>query len=455
MCFYNWNKTESSTPEKVFKPKTEGEFASIFQLAHKNNKQVRVVGAARHTWGGISMSDGYVIDMRYFNKVLSVDSKNKTATAQAGIVIHTLFRKLAKHDLSVNNMGGIDAQSLAGVISTGTHGSSLYHGTFSDDVLSMRVMLYNGKIITVNKDDSDFSAFIVSLGSLGAVLDVTLQCADLFYVHSETEEVQTKISNITKEYITPFLKKHHFFQVAIDPYSRKIVFYKRDKVEARDIPILQRKLTLPVKSFLQNIRELIGIYIVEFIVLKIITMFPGTTEKTLALSSKFAKEKFTDISYKALTIGGNDIHGFYINKTFHDEEYAVGLDDVSNALNKILEIFKEFPDIPLLLALRFVKASNAWLSPSFERDTCYIDVLIFAKNFAKWSLFVERVEKSLYQTGARPHWGKHNFLNYKVITENNLYPKLEEFRKAKQKYDPHNVFGNTYINERLSPAQSP
>lgn len=451
MYFYNWNKTAQSEPEKVFKPKTEEEIVSILKLVRGKNKQVRVVGPARHTWGEISMSDGFVIDMHHFNKLLSVDVKNKTVTVQAGLAIHKLFRKLARHGLSVNNMGGIDAQSIAGVVATGTHGSSIYHGTFSDDILSMRVMLYDGSIVALDKNNPEFPAFMVNLGALGVIIDLTIQCTDIFYVKSKTEEVQMNYKELTREKLIPLLRSNYFFQVAIDPYSQKMTFYERKRIAVHELSLFKRNVILPVASVIQNIKELTGIFLVEYVVLKIVHAFPNITEKISALSSKFAKENFTDISFRALTIGGNDAHGFYINKTFHDQEYAISLDDVSSALGIILGTFQKFPNMPLLLALRFVEASAAWLSPSYGKDTCYIDVLIFSKDFEVWSPFVEQVEKALFSLGARPHWGKHNFLTYKILSENSLYPKLEDWRKIKKKYDPHNLFGNSYIDKRLDP----
>ena len=121
---FNWNKTERSEPF-VFEPKTVNELQAILKMARDKKIAVRVVGSSRHTWGGLSMSVGYLIDMRHFNKILSIDPDARTAKAEAGVILRAFNYELEKHGLALPNIGGIDAQCIAGVASTGTPGSSL------------------------------------------------------------------------------------------------------------------------------------------------------------------------------------------------------------------------------------------------------------------------------------------------------------------------------------------
>jgi len=451
--FFNWNETELSYPKKIFQPKSEEELRDILIDANKKKIPVRVVGPSRHTWGGLSMSKGYVINMRHFNKILKIDVNKKLLTVQGGCILYKINKELTKKGLSLKNMGGIDAQTIAGLAATGTHGSSINHGTISDDLESMRVMTSNGEIIKIKEGNEDFSSFKTSLGSLGIVLSVTIRCTKLFYINSKTSEAKISWKKLSEKKVHGLLHKNYFFQILIDPFTEEMLFTKRKKVEVSEISNFRRKITLPISSSLQIFKEVVSLYFTEYIILKILKYFPNTTEPILKLSTRMIKEETFDLGYRALTIGRNDVHGIYVNRTFHDQEYAIPIKNIQKALEIILRNFKSKKNLPLVIALRFVKKSDALLSPSYNRDTCYLDLLIFDKNFKKWEKFVQDVEKELYKYNARPHWGKHNFLSYPIIKQNKLYPKIDSFRKVKLKYDPYNIFSNDMIDECLQPLK--
>jgi len=94
--FFNWNETELSYPKKVFEPKSEEELRNILIDANKKKISVRVVGPSRHTWGRLSMSKGYVINMRHFNKILKIDVNKKLLTAQGGCILYKINKELTK-----------------------------------------------------------------------------------------------------------------------------------------------------------------------------------------------------------------------------------------------------------------------------------------------------------------------------------------------------------------------
>lgn len=433
------------------KPKKE--LRKILKEANKKKISVRVVGPIRHTWGRLSMSKGYIVNMSHFNRILKIDTNKKLITAQGGCILHKINKKLAQKNLSLKNMGGIDAQTIAGVAATGTHGSSINHGTISDDIESMRVMIASGDIVTIKEGDKDFTSFKMSLGTLGIVLSVTIRCTNLFYINSKTSEVKITWKELSQKKTYNLLRKNYFFQILINPYTEKMLFTKRNKIKSSEISVFTKKVTLPIRSAFQMFKEVMGLYFTEYILAKMLKYFPNKTESVLKFSTNMIKEENIDIAHRALTIGGNDIHGLYINKTFHDQEYAIPIKNIQKALKTILKIFKSQKNLPLIIALRFVEKSDANLSPSYGRDTCYIDLLIFDKDFKKWEKFVYNVETELYKYNARPHWGKHNFLSYSIIKRNKLYPKIDIFRKVKLKYDPNNLFSNKMINDCLKPLK--
>jgi FAD/FMN-containing dehydrogenase len=449
---YNWNRTTFSVPREIFTPKTIGELRAILAAASAEKIRVRVTGDSRHTWGGLSMSTGYAVNMKHFSRIRMVDLQKKTVTVEAGVTLQTLNDALYEKGLALSNMGGIDAQSVGGVVSTATHGSSIYHGTFSDDVLSLEVLAASGELFMIDSTHEHFAAFMTSLGCMGIIISATLQCEDAFYIQQETVLAESTWEEVSMDELEREMHDSHFFQMAVDPHTAAVVYTRRKKVARNEAPQETRKFFSAVASFFVTTRETLGLYFAEYVTLKLQRLFPALTELFIRLTLRSMQGSSLEPSHHALIVGHLDKMGLYVNRSFQDQEYAVPLSDTKEAVSTVLKIFSEYTGssyAPIILGIRFAKGSAAYLGPSYGRDTCYIDVLVFDNNFNRWEALLHQIETSLYKFNARPHWGKNNFLTHKIITENNLYPKLEEFERVKSIYDPTCVFSNEYMDSLL------
>jgi D-arabinono-1,4-lactone oxidase len=74
------------------------------------------------------------MSLDYLNKVLSHDLDRFQITVQAGMRMYDYISELEKRGWCMDNLGSISEQSLAGAISTCTHGSSLAYGVISTQV---------------------------------------------------------------------------------------------------------------------------------------------------------------------------------------------------------------------------------------------------------------------------------------------------------------------------------
>lgn len=106
-------------------------------LAREYGKTIRVVGAA-HSPSDIHCSSEWMVSLDYLNKVLSHDLDRRMITIQAGMRLSTYISELEKRGWCMDNLGSISEQSMAGAISTGTHGSSLEYGSISNQVRDSR-----------------------------------------------------------------------------------------------------------------------------------------------------------------------------------------------------------------------------------------------------------------------------------------------------------------------------
>ena len=144
---------------------------------------MKVVGAG-HSFTDIACTDGVMVDMSAMRRVLSVDGDE--VTVEAGITLHDLGEELRSRGLAMENQGDVDPQTLAGAISTATHGTGTGFGNLSSQVVGVRLVDATGEPRDVRGGD-ELRAARVGLGALGAIAAVTLRCVPAFTIHRVDE----------------------------------------------------------------------------------------------------------------------------------------------------------------------------------------------------------------------------------------------------------------------------
>ncbi|GBO15978.1 L-gulonolactone oxidase [Araneus ventricosus] len=99
--FKNWSETFECVPELFFAPKTEEEIAQILELARGENKKVRVVGR-KHSPSDIACTDGFMMSLQNFNKLIEIDKKQMRVKVQAGMKLSELNDTLYSHNLALS-----------------------------------------------------------------------------------------------------------------------------------------------------------------------------------------------------------------------------------------------------------------------------------------------------------------------------------------------------------------
>src|SRR6202035_901441 len=118
----NWAGDEGCRPREIAHPGSIEEIAAAVGRAEREGLRVRVAGAG-HSFSDIACSDGLLIVLDRFQRVLDVDREARLVRVQGGITIAQLNAHLVGHGLALENLGDIDVQSIAGAISTATHGT--------------------------------------------------------------------------------------------------------------------------------------------------------------------------------------------------------------------------------------------------------------------------------------------------------------------------------------------
>lgn len=425
--FVNWAATESSNPEKFLKPSSEKEIVEIVKLAIQANSKIRVVGAG-HSWSSVACTDHWMINLDNYKKVLNIDQETERVTVEAGIRLKALNIVLKDNGLSLSNLGSISEQSVAGAISTGTHGTGIKFGILSTQIVNLTLINGNGELVQVDreKDGDLFKAALVGLGALGIISRVTIQCEKLFNLEEfayplEFEEGVRKIPEL--------LEKNEHMKLWWFPHVKELQVYCQNRTSSEQFNtgdlirwIDEQFLAKYVFTFLLNLGH----------------WFPALTAPINGIikTLKFKKEHRIDYSYQVFNTPMPPKH--------HEAEFAIPAEKAGEAMLRIRQMIEERKlHVNFLMEVRFVKSDDCFLSPAYGRDTCYIGA--YKAGDKGWKEYLEGFEEIMAKYNGRPHWGKEFSLTKSTVAR--LYPDLDKFKSIREKMDPKGLFANRFVRE--------
>src|SRR5713226_3814558 len=180
----NWGRNQRCSPAAVEAPRSDLEVAEAVRRARDAGQTVKVVGTG-HSFTDIACTTGRMLCLDDLDRVVDVDLDARTITVEAGITIHRLNEELATRDLAFANLGDIDRQTIAGAISTATHGTGATFGGLATFVRGLELVTADGDVLRCSADEEAevFHAARVGVGALGVLTKVTLQCVPAFTLH--------------------------------------------------------------------------------------------------------------------------------------------------------------------------------------------------------------------------------------------------------------------------------
>ncbi|XP_064634540.1 L-gulonolactone oxidase-like isoform X2 [Lineus longissimus] len=367
--------------------------------------------------------------MKKFNRLVDVNHEKNQVTVEAGITMNDLNKLLKDNGMGFSVLGAISGISVGGMISTGTHGTGKNYGCSSTHVVDLELMTANGDIIKCSRQEKPetFLCACCSLGSLGVILRVTLQCEPAFNLLSKVYPAE--LDDIL-EHLDVHLSSSDHFRFQYYPYTGKVEVFHDSRT---DKPIEKKKT-----SWFWD--TLCGFHL--FQLLYWISSFIPFLVKYVnhfifwLLHSK--QEVYVDWAPSVFNF--NCLFEQFVN------EWSIPRENTALVLKELQAwiINNDYPaHIPI--EVRFVKGDDIYLSPASGRDVTYINIICF-KPFGKFvphDEYWRAYQKIAAENGGRPHWAKaHGLTGSELKTK---YPKWDAFCQVRESLDPAGMF----LNENL------
>jgi L-gulono-1,4-lactone dehydrogenase len=389
-------------------------------------RQVKVAGSG-HSFTDIACTDGVMIDLSGMNRVLDVSGED--VTVEAGITLHDLGEHLAERGLGMENQGDVDPQTLAGAISTATHGTGGLFRNLSSQVVGVRLVTGGGDVLDIREGD-ELRAARVGLGALGAISAVTLRCVPAFTIHRidaprPLDDVLPRLDELVDAY-------DHWEAFTL-PYTRVALTLGSTRTDREPRP------RGAARAFLRDVLiENAALDAACRLGRRFPSMIPAINRRFAALMSR---AEYLDAS-----------HRVYANTRlvrFTEMEYGIPREDAAEALERVLALIERrrlrvgFP-----IELRVVAADDALLSTAHGRPTAYIAVHQYRG--MEFETYFRAVETIMEDYGGRPHWGKRHYQSAATLAPR--YPEWERFQEVRRLLDPEGRFENDYTRRVLGPV---
>src|SRR3954452_18187109 len=177
----SWSGLSTAHPVQEASPHDAGEVVDAVLAARQQDLTVKMPGSG-HSFTDIAVTDGLLLRPAGLRGIVGVDQDAMTVTALAGTPLSELNSALEKLDLSLHNMGDIDQQTVAGAISTGTHGTGGQKASLSSQVSGLELVTGKGELIRADAQHHPdvLEMGRLGLGALGILTSVTFDVEPMF-----------------------------------------------------------------------------------------------------------------------------------------------------------------------------------------------------------------------------------------------------------------------------------
>lgn len=432
-----WNWAQNSTlgdKNAVCAPESESE---LQQLVATSRGKIRVMGSKMSPGRMLKLVEqgDTLVDLSKLRGLIAIT--DDSATFAGGTPLHEVYEILSGIGRMLPASPGVIAsQSLAGALSTGTHGQGLQQSSIADEALSIRLVLADGSIAEYDRDHKWFPAVQLGLGSLGVLTQVTLRTTpSVVYtcfknaVSADTLEEDLLDWNhnyaLSKAWWFPNENQVHVW-AAREANAEEIALYQDNNEDLVKQEETSDAMNETIDQTLEHMRS--------------DTKILDENGKPFRTVTRF--KDFSDVTGDVYQVFCRGIATPQINV-----EIGIPLARAGEVIRKIKAWHADTqPHMHYPIILRCTGPSSSWLSPAYQQDTCFFGFVVYYSEDGSLSEegvnFLRAVEEVLAEEGGRPHWGK--YFEAPLYDWAALYPQWHEFASVREALDPQHKFENAF-----------
>jgi alditol oxidase len=412
---HNWAGNINYSSQKVYHP------ASVEQVQQiiKHTNKLKCLGS-KHSFSQIADTDGYLLSTDRLKSVLNLDRSNHSVIVEPGITYGELSVYLHEQGFALHNLASLPHISVAGACATATHGSGVNNGNLSSAVNAIEFVDGTGTLQSLSrKNASDqFNGVVVHLGGLGVVTKLSLDIVP-DYNMSQAVYRHLPIENL----------KQSFVEIMSAGYSVSLFTnWSQDNINQVWVKNVRDDTTslTPAIDFFGAVKSDKDMHPVDDQSAETCTVQRGIAAPWFEILPHFK------MGFKPST--GKELQS----------EFFVHKDAGVKAIEAMQALGKQISPHLFVSEIRSVKADELWMSPSYKKD-CIAIHTTWHQNDKVITELIPLVQKALQPYEPIPHWAKLSSLPASGLA--NAYPRLNDFRQLRKRFDPEGKFLNTFLNE--------
>ena len=427
----NWGRNVTAAPSAVHAPRSSEEVAALVARAAERGERLRPVGSG-HSFSPIAVPvvspPGSQVRLDRLTGILSVDQSSGTVRVAAGTPLHELNGALERVGLAMVNLGDIDRQTIAGAVSTGTHGTGAALTGLAGAVRGLTLVAGDGSVHRVQRDaDPDLVRLLaVGLGATGIVteLEVDVMAAYRLRALEQPEPLAAVLDDAES-----IAEGHRHFEFYWFPHTDRVLT-KRNDIADGGAPLPRWRAELDDHLLSNVLFEQLN---------RLVALRPSLAPRINQVSARaLSRREFTDVSHRVFCTRRE--------VRFVESEYAIPRSSLSPVLRELARwIDSSGEHIAFPVEVRFAAADDVALSTAYRRDSAYVAIHQYHRRDA--ARYVAAFEAIVAEHAGRPHWGKLHTLDAQRLAA--LYPRMGEFRALRDRLDPQRLFTNDHLDRVL------
>lgn len=419
----NWAGNQVAHPVAMSSPRSVEEVSNAIISAQSQQHTVKCVGSG-HSFTAAAVTQGHLLTLDKLTGIISIDRARQLVKVKAGTTLSVLNDLLHVEGLALPNLGDIAYQTVAGSISTSTHGTGVKLTGLAGQVRGFTLVTGQGDVVECSSEQNSeiFDLGRVSVGALGVITDYTLQAVPAFRLHAIEKALPL---DVVLERIDEFVDTNDHFEFFWLPHTPWALTKRNNRTEDPLQPLPKVRGWIE-KTFMENVAFGALCHLGK--------LRPNLIPRLATALPSSGKREYINDSYK--------IFASPRIVRFYEMETAIPRASVVPALKEIRAMIDargyllNFP-----VEVRFTAADDVPLSTAFERESAYIAVHVFKG--MEYQPYFKDVEAILKNYGARPHWGKLHFHTASDLSQQ--YRRFDEFLTLRNRLDPQRVFANAYL----------